>query len=77
MKDFINSHVQALWFIIIILLCLANFDFSQAGINGEDIRFTDPDDTPLYFEIECWDSTNEMAEVWVGVPRITLGTVDM
>jgi hypothetical protein len=47
-----------------------NFRFDQARRNGEDLRFTKSDDTPLPFEIEQWDPVTELAEVWVRVDMI-------
>jgi hypothetical protein len=47
------------------------FDFSQAKTNGEDIRFSLTDNTPLAYQIEQWDTTNGTATIWVKVPTIT------
>ncbi len=35
-----------------------------------DIRFRDPDGTPLAYQIERWDKSLDAAEVWVLVPQI-------
>jgi len=47
------------------------FDFSQAKTNGEDIRFSRADNTPLAYQIEQWDAANGTAIIWVKVPTIT------
>lgn len=41
------------------------FDFSQARIDGGDIRFAKSDGTPLVYEIERWDPVIKRAEIWV------------
>ncbi len=59
-------------FPVLIKLTSANFDFSQAQAQGQDIRFTASDGTtPLNYEIESWDSTKQTAIIWVNVPTIT------
>jgi hypothetical protein len=57
-------------FPILVRLTSAIFNFSQALANGDDIRFTKPDNTPLPFEIERWDASAGSAEVWVKVDTI-------
>ena len=57
-------------FPIIIRLTGSNFDFTQAKIDGSDIRFTKSDTTRLPYEIERWDPTAELAEAWVRVDTI-------
>ena len=52
-----------------------NFDFLQAKPDGSDLRAIAGDDkTPLKFSIERYDSTNELAIVWVQVPVVAPGT---
>jgi len=46
------------------------FDFTQARTNGEDIRFTTADGTPLAYQIEQWDSANGSGSIWVRIPKI-------
>jgi Domain of unknown function (DUF2341)/Concanavalin A-like lectin/glucanases superfamily/Carbohydrate esterase, sialic acid-specific acetylesterase len=46
------------------------FDFSQAKANGEDIRFSTSDGTPLAYQIEEWDAARGTASIWVRVPVI-------
>ncbi len=58
-------------FPVLVKLTSSNFDFSKAQSSGTDIRFVDGDDsTPLSYEIEKWDRTNQQAWVWVKVPQI-------
>ncbi|MBN2037449.1 MAG: DUF2341 domain-containing protein [Chitinispirillaceae bacterium] len=61
---------NVLGFPVCIRLHSDNFDFSQARPNGADIRFTKMDNTPLPYEIECWDSAGGHAEVWVMVDTV-------
>jgi len=50
----------------------ANYvDFDMVLDNGDDIRFTDSDETTgLDFWIEEWDDTTKTATIWVKVPYI-------
>jgi hypothetical protein len=57
-------------FPVLVRLSSDNFDFSQAGSNGEDIRFVKSDGTPLSYEIERWDAVAQKAEVWIKVDTI-------
>jgi hypothetical protein len=57
-------------FPVLVRLSAANFDFSQAQGRGEDLRFAKPDNTPLAYEIEKWDSANASAAVWVKIDTI-------
>lgn len=47
-----------------------NFDFSQAKVNGEDIRFANSGGTHLHYQIDSWDNTVKAAAVWVKVDEI-------
>ncbi len=47
-------------------LSSADFDYSRAMTNGEDIRFADEDDNPLKFWIEDWNEEGE-SSIWVKV----------
>jgi biopolymer transport protein ExbB len=52
-----------------------NFDFVSAKPDGADLRFVAGDDkTPLKFWVERFDSTNELALVWVQVPTVVPGS---
>ncbi len=57
-------------FPVLIRLRADNFDFSQAGDQGQDIRFASASGLPLEYEIERWNATAKTAEVWVLVPQI-------
>ncbi len=46
------------------------FDFSQAKANGEDVRFSTTEGTPLAYQIEEWDATKGTAGIWVHLPTI-------
>ena len=46
------------------------FDFSQAKVDGSDLRFS-IGGKPLAFQIEEWDATAGTASIWVRVPSIT------
>ena len=46
------------------------FNFSQARVKGDDIRFSTSSGTPLSFQIEQWDAENGIAEIWVLIPNI-------
>jgi Concanavalin A-like lectin/glucanases superfamily/Domain of unknown function (DUF2341) len=54
----------------LVRLTNINFDFSQAKAGGGDIRFAKPDNTPLPYEIEQWDSAGGRAAVWVKVDTV-------
>ena len=60
---------------VLIRLSIANFEFwSDAKPDGSDIRFVLGDDkTPLQFHVERWDATNQMAYIWVRMPRLSGG----
>ncbi len=60
---------------VLIRLSLGNFQyFGDAKPDGSDFRFIAPDDkTPLKFHIERFDSQNQIALVWVRVPRLAGG----
>lgn len=56
---------------LLVRLSTGNFDFLAAKPDGSDIRFVAEDDkTPLKFHIERYDSVNELAFVWVQVPKL-------
>jgi hypothetical protein len=61
-------------FPVLVILNSSNFKFDDAQLNGEDIRFVDPDGATLYYEIESWNQAGEYAEVWVRVPNIPAGS---
>ena len=57
-------------FPVLVRLDSTNFAFSQAGRNGEDLRFVRQDNSSLSFEIEYWDSATASASVWVKVDTV-------
>jgi biopolymer transport protein ExbB len=60
---------------VLVRLSLANFGyFKDTKGDGSDLRFIGPDDkTPLTFHIERFDAVNQMAFLWVRVPRLAGG----
>jgi biopolymer transport protein ExbB len=61
---------------VLLRLSLANFQyFGDVKPDGSDLRVVAGDDkTPLKFHVERFDATNQMAFVWVRVPRLPGGT---
>jgi biopolymer transport protein ExbB len=60
---------------VLVRLSLANFNyFNDAKPDGSDFRVISGDDkTPLKFHFERYDAQNQMAFLWVRVPRLTGG----
>lgn len=60
---------------VLVRLSVANFEFwADAKPDGADVRVIAADDkTPLKFHIERWDATNQMAYIWVRLPRLAGG----
>jgi len=62
---------------VLMRLHTGNFQFLDARADGADLRFVAADDkTPLNFHIEKFDGINELAFVWVQVPRVEAGAKD-
>lgn len=61
---------------VLVRLHLGNFGyFADTKPDGSDLRFVAGDDkTPLKFHVERYDPTNNLAFVWVKVPRLAGGT---
>ncbi|MBF0433063.1 MAG: DUF2341 domain-containing protein [Fibrobacteria bacterium] len=57
-------------FPLLIRLNKDNFDFSQAQGKGQDVRFSKEDGTVVPFEIERWDSSAAVAEIWVKIDTV-------
>ncbi|CEN56274.1 DUF2341 domain-containing protein [Candidatus Methylopumilus turicensis] len=58
-------------FPVVVRLHSGNFDFSAANVDGSDLRFIAADDkTELKFHIEKYDSVNELAVIWVQLPKV-------
>lgn len=56
---------------VLVRLHTGNFPFLDAKPDGSDLRFIAADDkTPLKFHIERFDGVNELALVWVQVPKL-------
>ncbi|MBA2658505.1 MAG: DUF2341 domain-containing protein [Nitrosospira sp.] len=56
---------------VLIRLHTGNFDFFSANDNGSDLRLIAGDDkAELKFHFEKWDVGNELALVWVSVPKL-------
>jgi biopolymer transport protein ExbB len=65
----INENLQD--FPVLVRLHSGNFNFSNAKEDGSDIRFVSADDqTALKFHMERFDPLDEMAFLWVKIPRI-------
>jgi biopolymer transport protein ExbB len=61
-------------FPLLIRLHTGNFSFIDAKPDGTDLRFVASDDkTPLKFHIEKFDGLNELALVWVQLPKVAPG----
>jgi len=60
---------------VLIRLHTGNFDFLSANENGSDLRVVAGDDkTELKFHIEKWDAINQLALVWVKLPKLGAAT---
>ena len=59
---------------VLVRLHTGNFQFLDAKPDGSDLRVVAADDkTPLKFHIEKFDGVNELALVWVQMPRVNPG----
>lgn len=64
-------------FPVVIRLHSGNFDFSTVNDDGSDLRFIAADDkTELKYHIEKFDAVNELAVIWVQVPKIDAAVKD-
>jgi len=58
-------------FPVVVRLHSGNFDFTGVNLDGSDLRFIAADEkTELKFHIEKYDSINELAVIWVQVPKV-------
>ncbi len=56
---------------VAIRLHSGNFSFADAKPDGSDLRFIGSDDkTELKYQIEKFDSINELAVIWVQLPKV-------
>ena len=57
---------------MLVRLHSGNFTFSQAKPDGADLRFFAADGkTPLKYQLENFDATNELANLWVTLPKLS------
>ncbi len=57
---------------LLVRLHSGNFTFSEVKPDGSDLRFFAADSkTPLKYHIENFDAANELANVWVALPKLT------
>jgi len=57
---------------LLMRLHSGNFKFAEAKPDGSDLRvFAADGKTPLKFHIENFDVANELANIWVGLPKLT------
>ena len=62
---------------VVVRLHSGNFDFTGVNIDGSDIRFIAQDDkTELKYFIEKFDVVNELAVIWVQLPKIDMPNKD-
>ena len=54
----------------LVRLSTADFNFSEARRNGEDLRFSDSAGTHLFYQVETWDSAGGKAAAWVLLPLV-------
>jgi len=60
---------------VLMRLHTGNFNFSNVKADGSDLRFVSADDkSPLKYHIEKFDPKEEIALIWVKVPRIAGGS---
>ncbi|MBU0994148.1 MAG: DUF2341 domain-containing protein [Proteobacteria bacterium] len=56
----------------LVRLHSGNFDFSRVRVDGKDLRFVAADDkTLLKYHVERFDSLEELAVVWVRLPKVS------
>jgi biopolymer transport protein ExbB len=61
--------------LVLIRLHTGNFQFLDAKPDGTDLRFIAADDkTPLKYHVEKFDGLNELALIWVQVPKVIPGS---
>jgi autotransporter-associated beta strand protein len=65
-----NVASDQLNFPLLVRLTAANFNFSQALSAGGDLRFTKSNGDHLPYQIERWDNTNSLAEIWVKIDTV-------
>lgn len=68
-SDYLDKSLRN--FPVFVNLSAANFNFSAAMSDGDDVRFTDNEDNPLYYEFENWTGAGQKAEIWVNITNIS------
>lgn len=62
---------------VVVRLHSGNFDFTSANLEGSDIRFIAADDkTELKYFVEKYDAINELAVIWVVLPKLDATEVE-
>lgn len=62
---------------VVVRLHSGNFDFTKVNVDGSDVRFIAIDDkTELKYHIEKFDAVNELAVIWVQLPKIAAADKD-
>jgi biopolymer transport protein ExbB len=62
---------------VVVRLHSGNFDFTTVNIDGSDMRFIASDDkTELKYYVEKFDAVNELAVIWVQMPKIDAAEKD-
>jgi biopolymer transport protein ExbB len=62
---------------VVVRLHSGNFNFATANIDGSDLRFIAADDkTELKYHIEKFDAVNELAVIWVQLPKFEANDKD-
>ena len=60
---------------VLMRLHTGNFGFADAKEDGSDLRFIGGDDkTPLKYHVEKFDPINELALIWVQIPKLSPAT---
>ncbi|HUP06571.1 MAG TPA: DUF2341 domain-containing protein [Caldimonas sp.] len=63
--------------VVPVRLHAGNFMFADASPTGADLRFVAADDkTPLKYHVARYDAANDLAFVWVQLPKIGVGEAD-
>ncbi|EFK96964.1 transport protein ExbB2 [sediment metagenome] len=57
-------------FPVLIRLDRTNFNFGEASIYGNDLRFGKNDTAFIPYQIEQWDAVNQVAQIWVKVDTV-------
>ena len=57
-------------FPVLIRLYSTDLDFSQVKPGGGDVRFANSNNVSLPYEIERWDATGGVAEIWVKIDTV-------